>query len=135
MTQVAGHDAAGSIHRIDLLPLLKAASPSFSTDETTALPYLLLSEFADHLLALYEQNPKNDFPAVIAPIERLHIEGDAYVAEAATIGLLENIQNIWMHHRIDPETFGRLLLPVSRQWWDSLDAFWDGKIPLVGADP
>jgi hypothetical protein len=134
MTAV-GHTAVRPIRKTGLLPLLHAACPSFSTDETTALPYLLLGEFAHHLLALYKQSPKGDFPAVIELIERLHLEGDAYVREAATIGLLEDIQNLWMSHRIDPEEFGRLLLPVSRKGWDSLNAFWEGKISMVGADP
>jgi hypothetical protein len=129
------HTAIRPIRRTGLLSLLHTARPSFSTDETTELPYLLPREFADHLLALYGRNPKGDFPAVIKLIERLHPEGDAYVREAATIGLPEDIQNLWMSHRIDPEEFGRLLLPVGRKGWDSLDAFWDGKISMVGADP
>lgn len=127
--------AIRSIRKIDLQPLLVAACPSFSSDETISLPYLLLGEFAHHLLALHKRNSTGDFPAVIELIERLHLEGDAYVREAATIGLLEGIQNLWMHHRIDPEEFGRFLLPVSRKAWDRLNAFWNGKISMVGADP
>ncbi len=111
----AEHAAIRSIRKIDLQPLLVAACPSFSSDETISLPYLLLGEFAHHLLALHKRNSTGDFPAVIELIERLHLEGDAYVREAATIGLLEGIQNLWMHHRIDPEEFGRFLLHCQQE--------------------
>lgn len=64
----------------------------------------------------------------------LHVEGDDYVREAATIGLLEGIQNDWGNHLVDPELFAIHLLPESRQYWDELNAFWRGGKRYVGKD-
>jgi hypothetical protein len=65
-------------------------------------------------------------------IERLHTDGDDFVREAATIGLLEGIQNTWGHGGVDPELFAKHLLPVSRKWWDELNAFGRGERRYVG---
>jgi hypothetical protein len=60
-------------------------------------------------------------------IEKLYVEGDEYVKEAATIGLLEGIQNITGNRRLDPEVFVQYLKPESAKWWKKLNDFWDGK--------
>jgi hypothetical protein len=65
-------------------------------------------------------------------IERLHVEGDSYVREAATIGLLESIQNQWGNNGVDPENFFPFLLPESARWWKSLNKFWTGESKYVG---
>jgi hypothetical protein len=65
-------------------------------------------------------------------IERLHVEGDPYVREAATIGLLEGIQNVWGNNGVDPELFFPFLLPESVRWWKSLNKFWNGESKHVG---
>ena len=66
-------------------------------------------------------------------IERLHLEGDEYVREAATIGALEGIQNVAGNDGIDPEEFVIYLRPESLRWWGQLNEFWEGRIPYVGA--
>jgi len=43
---------------------------------------------------LEKANRTEEFPAVFEIIERMHLEGDDYVKEAATIGMLEGIQNV-----------------------------------------
>ena len=65
-------------------------------------------------------------------IEELHLDGDAYVREATTIGLLEGIQNVWSNANVDPELFAPYLLPESARWWRSLNDFWAGKSKFVG---
>ena len=65
-------------------------------------------------------------------IEHLHTNGDAEVRTAATIGLLEDIQNVWGNNDVDPEQFIIYLLPESRKWWDELNAFWHGERRYVG---
>jgi len=72
------------------------------------------------------------FPAVARVIERLHVEGDGYVREAATIGLLEGIQNAWSNNTVDPESFVPHLLPESLRRWRSLNDFWSGESTSVG---
>lgn len=108
--------------------------PSFRPEDPEQPTYILLAAFAEHLLERQRAGATEELPAAVRLIERLHVEGDAYVREAATIGILEAIQNISGWSGLDAEAFGRHLLPVSRRWWDSLHAFWSGKIPHVGAD-
>jgi hypothetical protein len=123
-----------------MIPLLLKACPSFQNkwDEHYAengkeiLYYVALGDFARHLLELYQQHQTETFPEVARAIEQLHIEGDHYVREAATIGLLEGIQNVWGNNDVDPEHFFRYLLPTSAKWWQSLNDFWNGKSKSVG---
>ena len=115
------------------MPLLMEACPSHRpTAEDHDLLYAALGDFAHHLLQLQQQSRTQEFPEVARVIERLHIEGDHYVREAATIGLLEGIQNVWANEATDPELFVRHLLPVSAKWWQSLNDFWSGKSKFVG---
>ena len=123
-----------------MILLLLEACPSFqrSWDEYCAkngdeiLYYIVLGNFADHLLELHQKHQTGTFPAVGRIIERLHVEGDDYVQKAASIGLLEGIQNAWGNRHVDPEEFSPYLLPVSLKWWRSLNDFWTGKIKFVG---
>ena len=92
----------------------------------------MLSDFARHLLQLQRQSRLEEFSAVAHVVERLHVEGDYYVREAATIGLLEGIQNVWANEGSDPELFVKHLHPVSAKWWQSLNDFWSGKSKFVG---
>jgi hypothetical protein len=113
-----------------VVPILTEACPSFQSTEE--LIYVALGDFARHLLELHQRNQTHAFPAVAQAIERLHVEGDHSVKEAATIGLLEGIQNVWSNNAVDPDLFGRNLLPESRKWWDELNAFWRGERRFVG---
>lgn len=101
--------------------------------EGEGLLYVELGEFAHHLVELHKLKQADEFPAVFEVIERLHLEGDAYVKEAATIGMLEGIQNVAGNSGVDPEEFSRYLRPESAKWWQQLNDFWEGKIPYVGS--
>jgi len=115
------------------MPLLMEACPSFRLPaEDRELLYVMLGDFARHLLDLHRQHQTEVFPAVARVIERLHVDGDHYVREAATIGLLEGIQNFWGNNDTDPESFAPYLLPESIRWWRSLNDFWSGKSKFVG---
>jgi hypothetical protein len=121
--------------------LLIAACPSFETaslehktDYGEDLLYVELGAFARHLLKLHQAKQTAEFSAVAQLIERLHVEGNAYVKEAATIGLLESIQNVWANCGVDPHEFYPVLLPESAKWWQSLDKFWNQQIRFVGED-
>ena len=129
------------ITKEQVMPLFLEACPSFIEKwkehrafyEGEDLLYVDLGEFARHLVELYKLNRTDEFPAVFEVIERLHLEGDAYVKEAATIGMLEGIQNVAGNSGVDPEEFSRYLKPESAKWWRQLNDFWDGKIPYVGS--
>ncbi|WP_425415833.1 DUF7674 family protein [Paenibacillus tianmuensis] len=59
--------------------------------------------------------------------EDLHIIGDEYVREAATIGLLEAIQNLSSDSDLDPDVFKPYLKSESLKYWNLLNDFWEGK--------
>lgn len=123
----------------DINSRLLKSCPSFKASyalldqEEKSLSYIVASHFAHHLLSLYTQGKLEHFPAVAELIETLHNEGDTYVQEVATIGLLEGIQNVWMNAGIDPENFAVYLLPQSKNAWQQLNDFWQGK-PLTGSE-
>jgi len=113
-----------------VIPMLSEACPSFRSSED--LLYNALGDCARHLLELYQRHETDSFPAVAQVIEQLHVEGDGEVKEAATVGLLEDIQNIWANNDVNPESFAIHLLPESRKWWDELNAFWRGERRDIG---
>jgi hypothetical protein len=123
------------ITRHDMMPLMIEACPSFESKwrdfqeywrEEPDLPlYLALSELARHLIEMLARNDVGSFPKIFAVVERWHIEGNPYVAEAATVGLLEDLENTNLHESTEPEGFRPYLLPVSAKWWDKLYAFWE----------
>ena len=120
-----------------MMGVLVAACPSFAPrwqefldewrDEAYDLPlYLALADLARHLVALVEPGRTSDLPTVFAAIERLHVEGEHYVREATTVGLLESLQDLNLHKdATEPEQFRPYLGPVSMRWWDKLYRFWE----------
>ena len=124
------------IGKDEVMALLLTACPSFEEAweehlaawEDRDLLYLDLGAFARHLVALLQSERTGEFPTVFEVVERLHVEGTPDVQEAATIGLLEGIQNHAEHTGLDPDRFLPFLRPVSREWWKQLHAFWSGEI-------
>lgn len=131
------------IDKTEVMKLLLSACPSYKDrwidhlkyfygDGSEQLLYVDLGDFADHLVELYKSDKIEEFHKVFDVIELLHIEGDDYVKEAATIGLLEGIQNISSNSNVKQEEFLVFLKPVSEKWWRSLNNFWSGKTKYVG---
>jgi rSAM/selenodomain-associated transferase 1 len=127
------------IARDEVMPLLVAACPSFAKpwDEYRSGPlyeaeqlYLHLGEFAVHLVGLLARGETGELPSVFAAIERVHVEGDPEAREAATIGLLEGIQNVAGDAA---RGFEQYLGPESARWWSELNRFWKAEVPYVGA--
>lgn len=125
-----------------MIPELVKACPSFSEkweehkkdyhDEVDYLPYIALSTFNAHILELYKNGEIGEFSKVFSTIELLHTDGEAYVKEAATIGILEGIQNSLGTNAKFIQDFKSYLLPESSKWWEQLYLFWDGEIKYVG---
>jgi hypothetical protein len=123
-----------------MIPLLIEASPEFQptweefveyySSELEDLPYYIcLGDFAKYLVEKLDKEDTHDFEAIFQVVERLHIEGEHYVKEAATVGLLEGIQNIMGHKNKNPDLFRPFLLPETTRWWNKLNDFWEkGKI-------
>jgi hypothetical protein len=126
------------ISRADMFVPLLEADPSFSNrwhafveewrDEPDELPqYLALFDLARHLIGRLEAGDVAGFDTVFDVVERWHLEGDDYVREAASIGLLEDLQNGYLHKTTEPSDFEKWLRPTSRIWWDKLIAYWEGR--------
>lgn len=123
------------IDRTKVVTMLIGACPSFrqsweryvsSVDYDNDLVYLHLGEYARHLVDLYTSRDTSEFAAVFCVVEELHIHGDSYVREAATIGLLETLQNITENRGLDAAVIVPFLGPESALWWDKLNRFWSG---------
>ncbi|MCW3846198.1 hypothetical protein OF829_03035 [Sphingomonas sp. LB-2] len=93
-------------------------------DEPDLPEYLALSDFARHLFARVETGDTAGFDAIFDVVERWHIDGDDYVREAASIGLLEDLQNGNLHRTTRPEDFIPWLRPHSRKWWNFVNRYW-----------
>jgi hypothetical protein len=111
-------------------------------DERELPLYLALGELADHLIERLERSDVSDFADVFAVVEAWHLEGDSYVREAATVGLLESIQNqlggqdrrYRSANGVRAADFERWLFPESKRWWEKLYRFWDGDIRALQED-
>lgn len=119
------------ITRDRIMPILLEACPSFRPtweteldDEDKKLIYICLGTLAHHLAKLHREQHREEFPAVAKAIESLCVEGDHFTQEAAVIGLLEGIQNVWGNQDLDPEEFQRFLLPAGAKGWADLNRFW-----------
>jgi hypothetical protein len=67
---------------------------------------------------------KLELPAVFERIERILAEGDASARELATVGALEDIQNISSHQPFGPQAFEPWLGPRSREAWAEINRLW-----------
>ncbi|AZN43628.1 hypothetical protein EJC50_09820 [Paenibacillus albus] len=92
------------------------------------LLYIDLADFATYFVDLYKQNKLSEFPAVFDVIELLHRSGDDFVREAASIGLLEDLQNRLLSNEINTNVFDQYLKKESLKWWNYLNDIWNGKI-------
>lgn len=128
------------ISKDEVMPMLMIACPSYrarwqdySADSTyePGLVHLDLCDFAHHLVDLLREEKTEEFRAVFDVIERMHLEGDEYVREAATIGALEGVQNIAGNRGLDPERFQSFLGRTSKRQWKKLNKFWSGQGHLV----
>jgi hypothetical protein len=94
-------------------------------DEADPPVYVALADYARLLIEMLASGNTERFPAIFDAIELLHIEGDGYVKEAATVGILEPLQNTNLHNTTEPEQFRPSLRPVSERSWNKLNDFWE----------
>ena len=116
-----------------LLPILEV-SPSFRPDwerfiaewegESELPIYLVLSDLARHIATLLERGCTRELEEIFAVVESWHSDGDAYVREAATVGLLEDLQNPDLVG-IGSDQFEAYLGPESTRWWNKVEKFWE----------
>ena len=122
------------ITREQMLPSLVEVDPAFKpawlkfkaewADEPELPLYLVLTTLARHLIAQLERGETARFTAVFDLVERWNVKGDSDVQGAATIGLLEELQNGNLHKATNPSDFKPWLRPKSRLLWDEFNLFW-----------
>jgi len=129
------------ILQADMMKPLLEACPSFlrewhafleewqDADDEPPL-YLALAQLARHLIAMLANQDVVGLARAFEVVERWHVEGDAFVREAATIGLLESLQTNDLHESTSPGDFERFLQPESRKWWDRVERFWSSGTPI-----
>lgn len=96
--------------------------------------YVWLGTFARFVVELVRRSDLAQLRAIADTIELLHVHGDAFVREAATAGLLESVQNQAGWEQVSTDPLTSLYGPETMRWWDSLETFWKGQIPYLGAD-
>ena len=128
------------IRRQNMMEVLLEACPTFRPewerfldewkDEPGEPPlYVSLGDFAEHLISMLREGRSERFLPIFAALERLELEGEHWVREATTIGILEQLQNTNLHSETSPEDFREYLQPETERWWDKLYEFWqEGKL-------
>ena len=102
---------------------------------------MALGELAQHLIDRQRRGDTQGFDKVFAVVEGWHLEGDAYVSEAASIGFLESFQNqLGGNDRrkglrgVRASDFEPYFGPETRRWWEKLDRFWEGDTAALRFD-
>ncbi len=91
--------------------------------------YLVLGDLARYISKLINESKVEEIKKIFVVIERWHLDGDSYVKEAATVGILEDLQNTNVMGEGVPEKVELYLLPESRKWWLKVYEFWEtGRI-------
>ncbi|MBH0239022.1 DUF7674 family protein [Methylobrevis albus] len=132
------------ITRDHMIETLLVADPSFHphwteflaewVDEPEPPIYVALGSLARHILECLEAGSSERLDAIFAVVERWHVDGDHFVREAATIGLLETLQNHTAESEVTLAAVKSRLGPESRRWWDKLDRFWQGDAHALAFD-
>ncbi|MDO6687236.1 MULTISPECIES: DUF7674 family protein [unclassified Agarivorans] len=94
-------------------------------DDDELPQYLALGDLARYISSLISESNIEEVKRIFAVIERWHLEGDSYVKEAATVGILEDLQYINVVGEGVPEKIELYLLPESKKWWLKVYEFWE----------
>ena len=129
------------IDRVAMMESIIVACPGFAptfdaflaewADETELPYYLALGDFSRYLIQLLANDERDELTMAFKMLERLHVDGNKYVREAATIGILENLQNSNLHERTEPDQFLKFLGPVSLKFWHKVTDFWENGTILT----
>lgn len=122
------------ITKLDMMNSMLEACPSFRpqwdrflaewNSEDDKPLYLALGSLARHLIQKLATRDVDSLSRAFAVIERWHREGDSFVREAASVGLLEDLQNENLHESTTPMEFEPFLLTESAKCWKKVDLFW-----------
>jgi hypothetical protein len=114
-----------------LLEACPAARPAWDEhlswwDGQPAGYYNDVSVFAHHVVNSYSASKFDEIPSFFAALERLIVEGNEEVVGLATVGLIEDVQNISSHQSFGYAVFEQWLQPESHREWLRIEAAWRG---------
>lgn len=93
--------------------------------------YQVLDELTQYLVGALSRDATGSFPAIFQVVEDWHVYGDEFVRTAATIGLLEDLQNPGIHTQTTASEFEAWLLPETKRWWSKVQRFWEYGEPVT----
>jgi hypothetical protein len=116
-----------------LLYLFESNFPDFVIDtDDKELLYIVAADFARHLETLFEKSNLIEFEKGLNFIEKLHVNGDSFVKNLATIGILESFLNTSLMEYFNSENEIPNLRIESKKWWKQLNKFWNNEIKYIG---
>jgi len=126
------------ISRDSMMQPILSVSPSFEPvwreflgewqGDPDGLPvYLALSDLARHIAALFDRGAESELREIFEIVEAWHLNGDPYVKEAATVGLLEDLQNTNIVGEQTPMRRLAYLGPETLRWWRKVESFWEKR--------
>lgn len=87
--------------------------------------YSDLTFFAQFMVNQIELDSKLEIHLVFETIERLLLQGDSFVSEAISVGLLEDIQNELLNRSVDLHVYDRYMQSETKRIWQELIKFWN----------
>ena len=106
-------------------PVWQAFVAEWKADPEGLPHYLVLSDLARHIAALLDRGADHELRRIFQVVEAWHVHGDPYVKEAATVGLLEDLQNTNVVGNHTPDKCLAYLGPQSLRWWRKVERFWE----------
>jgi hypothetical protein len=129
------------IVRSEMMPALLEACPSFAPqyskfcaewqNNPSKPDYLALAELARHIAERFDRNEMQEIPTLFTAVERLLLEGEPYVSEALTVGLLENLQNSNIYPTENWNALTLFFSPETAYWWGKVYDFWNKSIVIA----
>ncbi len=117
-----------------MLTLLLEACPPFDpewrrfkteyADDPEQFLYVAIPPFTRCLSQALAAGDTATVRRVFDVLERLIVEGDTHVQEAAVVGIIKNLQNASLHDRTTPDDYVPYLMPESQRWWGKVQTFW-----------
>jgi hypothetical protein len=114
-----------------VINILKNKFTNFSIDsEYEDLPYIIAGNFAGYMLNNFTANNTDKVIKCFDFIESLYLYGTDKTKELATIGFLEDLQNILLTHRLFKEykiIETNFLGKETKKHWKKLEYFWNNN--------
>ena len=130
-----------TIRRSEVLALLAEACPAYEAewrrftsdyaDDSETFLYVAIPQFSRCLSRALAAGDVESLHRVFDLLERMIVEGDPEVQEAAVVGIIKNLQNTTFHEQTAPDDYLPYLKPESQRWWGKVKTFWTNGRLLI----